>query len=522
MISGTNSLHGWMRTFITSLCSLSAAFLLLSCRNTSAGERIIELYAQGDIHGKFEDLASAAGFVNARRDSIGADNVIFIDLGDHNHGDDAAYYYNYVHEYRPGEKHFYTKVAEYVSYDAIVAGNHDVETGKRIYGKIKDESRIPYLGGNVVSLPDNKPYFLPYTILKKNGISIAIVGASTHKAKHWVGREKISGLDYLPLEEYAEKTIDYVRRVENPHIVILAAHESTEDLDPCGADIVLSAHNHIPFIGKMWNGKDSVPVLNSGAYAKKLSGILISLKFDRGILSEKKFETSLIDMHPQYNDSAYLEHFKNDFNRVKDFSGEEIGWIDKDIDPSGIFNGPCLYSNIIHYVQLKESGADISFVSPTKFRGKIPAGPVSYNDILKLYPFENLLYKVSLTGEQIRNWLELSYSNWKNNPVAYDCAAGIVYSVNMSAPLGSRVTVHSLIGGGHFSPDSTYTAAVASYRANGGGELIFQATGLNSGQLEGIFVEKYRSVKEMLYDFFRNERKTAAGVAAVSDWHLKE
>ena len=94
------------------------------------------------------------------------------------------------------------------------------------------------------------------------------------------------------------------------------------------------------------------------------------------------------------------------------------------------------------------------------------------------------------------------------------------YTVDFSKPLGSRVNVISFTDGRPFNEDATYTAAMASYRANGGGDLLLEATGLHLEQLEGIFIEKYGPVKEMLYEFFRGEKKTAASLAAVSDWKI--
>ncbi|MBQ7018142.1 MAG: bifunctional metallophosphatase/5'-nucleotidase [Bacteroidales bacterium] len=520
--------------------------ILTACSSGPAdGDYSFELYAHGDIHGRFfsntyvdggvneGSLSGIYSFISQRREAAGADKVIFLDLGDHNHGDNSTHFYNYVYDYLPDEKHLYTRVAEFVGYDAIVAGNHDLEVGLPVFTRIRDELGIPYLAANVVSAKDGVPFFEPYTIIEREGIKIAIIGLTTPEVKKWLGEEKIEGLDVVPIYNAAVKYVAQIREKEKPHLVFLAVHAGTgdgtpEDVeDPCrymaasieGIDGVFASHDHIPYCGKEWNGKDSIVVVNSGPYGKKLSGVKVSIAISDGVVSSRRIDAVLHNVAGE-GDSLFNSTFGEDYLRVKEFSNRKLGSIDEDIVPGDIFDAPCLYSNLLHYVQLQNSGADISFVSPTKFRGSVPAGDICYNDILDLYPFENLLYKVSLTGAQIKNYLELSYDNWKKKPVSFDCAGGLRYTVDFSKPLGSRVNVISFTDGRPFNEDATYTAAMASYRANGGGNLLLEATGLHLEQLEGIFIEKYGPVKEMLYDFFRGEKKTAASLAAVSDWKI--
>lgn len=523
-------------------CLLPIAVILTlavtSCRTSPAdGTHSLELYAHGDVHGCFFDsLPRIHTFLKERREAAGEESIIAIDLGDHIHGSNSTYYYNYVHSYSQGEKHLYSRIAEYTGYDAIVAGNHDIETGKEIFGKIRDEISVPYLAGNVIQKESGEPYFRPYTIFKKGDIKIAIIGLTTPEVKKWLGSEKIEGLDILPIQNAAGELVNEVSEKFSPHLIFLAVHAGSgsgieEDIEnPCrylasaikGIDGVLAAHDHIRYSGKEWNGTDSVVVVNSGPYAQKLSGLKIEMEFKDGEIIGKKIDANLIEMKEFPADSGFVADFEEDRKRVEEFSSSKLGSIDEDIDPKLIFEGPCLYSNLIHYVQLEESQAKVSFVSPTKFRGVVPAGDISYNDVLNLYPFENILYKVGMTGAQIRNYLELSYDNWKRKPVAFDCAGGLEYSVDLRKPLGSRIEIISFTDGTTFNEDETYPVAMASYRANGGGDLLLQATGLNLAQLEGIVLEKYRPVRNLIYDYFSGEARTAASLAAVSKWCIKE
>jgi 2',3'-cyclic-nucleotide 2'-phosphodiesterase/3'-nucleotidase len=58
--------------------------------------------------------------------------------------------------------------------------------------------------------------------------------------------------------------------------------------------------------------------------------------------------------------------------------------------------------------------------APLRPDAQIAAGPVTVRDLFKLYPYENLLYTMKLTGAEIDGYLEYSYANWMND--AYNAA----------------------------------------------------------------------------------------------------
>ena len=76
--------------------------------------------------------------------------------------------------------------------------------------------------------------------------------------------------------------------------------------------------------------------------------------------------------------------------------------------------GPSAFVDMIHSIQLEITGADISFAAPLSFDVRISEGPITVGDMFKLYRFENFLYTMSMSGEEILKYLEYSYSEWFN------------------------------------------------------------------------------------------------------------
>jgi len=78
------------------------------------------------------------------------------------------------------------------------------------------------------------------------------------------------------------------------------------------------------------------------------------------------------------------------------------------------YGGPSSYIDMIHSLQLKSSGANVSFAAPLSFDINIEPKELNFQDMFNIYPFENQLYVINLTGREIKDYLEFSYSKWIN------------------------------------------------------------------------------------------------------------
>ena len=112
-------------------------------------------------------------YADSVRNAAGKGNVILVDAGDCLQGDNAAYYFNYVDTV---SRHVYARMADYMRYDAVVVGNHDIETGHPVYDRIVRQMKTPFLAANAISETDGSPYFRDYVILRRHGVKIAVLG----------------------------------------------------------------------------------------------------------------------------------------------------------------------------------------------------------------------------------------------------------------------------------------------------------------------------------------------------------
>ena len=76
----------------------------------------------------------------------------------------------------------------------------------------------------------------------------------------------------------------------------------------------------------------------------------------------------------------------------------------------------CPYINLVHEVQLRACDAQVSFAAPLTYNSAVRAGVLVYNDMFTIYPYENQLYKLELSGREIKDYLEYSYNLWLAAP----------------------------------------------------------------------------------------------------------
>lgn len=539
-----------------------AALLLLAACNP--GPRQLTILTTDDVHGAWFDSTYAGGtrtslmaikhYVDSVRRADGARNVLLLDSGDCLQGDLAAYYYNYVDT---TSEHLFSRIASYMGYDAIAMGNHDIETGPRVYRRVERDLAshgIPFMAGNAVDDSTGLPVFALYKVFRRAGMKVLVLGYDNPNIAAWLSRDMWPGMHFESLVPLVQKDADALREIIKPDVTIALVHSGTgkgdgkvledQGLDLFrslrGVDFVVCAHDHRQIC--FYN--DTIALINNGNRARYLGISKVKIDGD----GSKNIFASLLKVDGAKADPAMREAFRRDFETVKAFSSREVGMLSDDIYTRDAFKGRCPYIDLIHRVQMETSGAQVSFAAPLTQNARIAAGMLSVSDLSVIYPFENQLFVLRMTGREIKKYLEYSYAGWLAAPGSghalairhtddprygnkrwsfvnasynFDSAAGLVYTVDLRKPAGSRVEIKGLAGGKPFSPDAEYTVAMTSYRANGGGALLTKGAGIPKKDLEGRVVARYREIRECLWDFAEKEGvldPSQFATPAMGDW----
>ncbi len=524
--------------FYRNFClTLIAGFSTISSMNVMSNTDVrIKILQTTDVHGNFfpynfitrtpwkGSLARVASVIDSVRAAAGKENVVLIDNGDILQGQPTVYYYNFIDTVSP---HIASRIYDFLQYDAATIGNHDVETGHHVYDRWIAQTSTPILGANVVSAESGEPYLTPYTVIERQGVKIAILGLLTPAIPAWLPENLWSGLRFEDMEECAEKWIKIIKEKESPDLIVGLFHSGYDYTRQTGDyhenaslqiaknipgfDVVFMGHDHQRFNKVVANASgDSVVVINPANNANAVAMVDVTLQKNAdGKVALKHISGKLIDTEDIAPDAAFMNEFSGDYAKVDEFVSRPIGVAEGEFSSHDAFFGPSAFIDLVHRLQLDITGADISFAAPLSFDATIKKGSVRVSDMFNLYKYENLLYTMRMTGKEIKDYLEESYSIWIQNPsdaqshlllfasqnptasdnalkypsYNFDSAAGIRYTVDVTKQKGQRVSIISMADGKPFDEDTEYKVAVNSYRGNGGGDLMTKGAGIAHEEL---------------------------------------
>ncbi len=549
--------------------SLSVFILFLYLVSGCTAPDGLNIYVTTDLHGMLlpfdntegtatdHSLANLASLV----ESEGSDNIILLDNGDIIQGDPLAYYYNFVDTTR---EHVVADILNHLHYDAATAGNHDIEAGHAVFDRLRREYDFPMLAANAIDIATDKPYFEPYTVLRRKGMKIIVFGLITPSVPNWLPESLYHGIRFEDMVKTARKWMPVMQN-ENPDLIIGLFHSGigeeneTDDNENSsmavaanvpGFDLIFCGHDHRQDIREIVNiAGENVLLLDGGSRAEVLMHANIGRKKKTEGNGGIEVTGSLIEMNTLPASSAFIERYKGVSDTLKEYTAEIIGRSNATATTRDAFFGPSAFVDLIHRIQLDISGADISLAAPLSFDAQIGKGDIMIRDMFRLYRFENFLYTVKMTGREVDLHLEHSYGLWfdtmddrkdymlryryteSGEPVIvngtlrlrsasynFDSAMGISYTVDVTKPEGKRVTITSMSDGSPFRPDATYKVAVNSYRANGGGGH-FAAAGITHEMLEKrVISATERDLRYYMTEWIR-ERGEITPVPQ-SDWKV--
>ena len=528
------------------LSAIMAATLTLSVQAQQTSKTVtLKVIETSDVHGHFfpwdfmenhpieGTLTRANTYINKERQKYGK-NLLLIDNGDILQGQPCIYWSNYV---MPENENLAAQVVNYMKYDAETVGNHDIEPGHKVYDKWIREVRCPILGANIVKEEyknsEANPSHIytgiqPYSTHYIDGVKICIIGMLTPAIPNWLNKSIWKGLEFEEMTSCAKKWIKYIKDVERPDLIFGLFHsglnggiktadyeeDATEAVakEVPGFDVIFFGHDHQVHNDFVVNKEGQrVLCIDPSCYVKNVAEAEISLTYEKGKLTKKEINGNIINVTNEAIDQQMLDHFQPQIDEVMSYVNRKIGRFERPIYSREGFFGNSAFTDLIHNLQLQISKADISFNAPLAFDNVIKAGDVTQADMFKLYRFENLMFVLRMTGEEIRKHLEFSYDMWTNTMTSpddhalrlndnakedqqrtgfqyytfnFDSAAGIDYEVDLTKPDGQKVRIIQMSNGEPFDEHKWYKVVMNSYRANGGGELLTRGAGIPQDSLE--------------------------------------
>ncbi len=475
-----------------------------------APERIdLLVAATTDVHGRLrgwdyyanaEDpargLSRAATIVDSLRRAAPG-RVILVDAGDLLQGNPMTYVAARVDSLAP---HPVIAAMNAMRYDAAALGNHEFNYGLTTLDRATRQARFPFLAANTERSDGGREY-APSVTVERKGVKVAIIGVTTPGAMVW-DRDNLRGrLRVHDIVATLPAQVAAVRRAGADVVVVLAhsgvGGESSYDTvatglgsenamarvarEVSGIDLIVVGHSHREMADTTING---VMLMQPRNWATSVAVATISVERRDGRWAVAARRGTLVQARGHAEQSAVLRATERAHRAALRHSNEIIGrtattWRS---DSARVRDTPLI--DLIQSVQLRATKADLSVASAFTLDATLDTGAVSVRQIAQLYPYDNTLRAVRLTGAQVRAFLEQSARYWLVEPDGrgglrarpdpripgynFDILAGAEYVMDLSRPVGSRITALRYRGQPMSGTDS-FTVAVNNYRAGGAG-----------------------------------------------------
>ncbi len=472
-------------------------------------------------------------------------NVLLVDCGDLIQGTPLVAYFNKHNQGLPPPM---ILTMNYMKYDAFAVGNHDIEQSLFVYNHAENASRFIWLSANSV-MEDGSTYFKPYTIIERNGIKVGIVGLTTPGIPMWLDEELYPGITWQDMVSRARIFAKELRPKVDVLIGIFHAGfnaaYSQKQSEAAGIpnenasglvaeqipefDAVFAGHSHRA--GPMKPGKqnarsfngDEALRLNAGFWARNLGVARFIIEGKERRIRDKTAWLEPMATVPA--DKAILQLTRYYHEKTRDYINTRIGELKSPLDAGSARLRDTALMDLINAAQLDYTGAEISFAASFNPRFKLQPGPIRVKDVFAMYQYENFLYTLKMTGQQIKDFLEFSarYYDFVNGKVTtttewpgfnYDMAAGLRYVIDVRHPVGQRITNMRDMRGRPFDLNKTYTVAMNSYRASGGGGHMIHA-----GATKAPVIKKSNEeMRSILRQYI--EKKKVIDIRADNNWKV--
>ena len=424
--------------------------LLPSAAFAAEGEKHITILGTSDMHGNiwgfsYEDSKETDNNGMARLytyiQQVRAENpnTILIDAGDDIQGtimtDDI---YNKI----PEEPHPVVAAMNYMGYDAMTLGNHEFNWGIDTMQKILSQAQFPVLAANVKDTSGGFVTGAGWTIVEKDGVKVAVIGVVTPDVPIWDGgKEGVEACTYEAANTAVKNAIAEIG--DGADVIVVSAHmgmyaEFDEDGGSDSAqkilddnpeiDVLQVAHNHV--VVSETQGDTVIGGVRNGG--RDIARFDLTLDQNNHVTDAT---VEIVDMTGVTPSQALrdIELVKESHQKTIDFitgggSGEDgeggaaLGSTTAKFQPvdeiAGLPEGKLqdtAVMDLINKVQLENSGADVSAAALFKDTSDLPEGDINYGNIFDIYKFDNTLYRVTVTGKELKGYMEWAaacYNQW--------------------------------------------------------------------------------------------------------------
>ena len=461
---------------------------------------VVVLYTN-DVHCGIEDAIGYAGLAAYEKayEKLGYE-VILVDNGDAIQGGPIG-------TLSKGE--YIIDIMNAVGYDIATIGNHEFDYGMDVFMSLREKAEFPYISANFCDLEGN-PILDPYVIKELGGWKVAFVGVSTPETftkstptffQDEEGNYIYSfcqGEDGANLYAAVQKAVD-AARAEGAEIVVAMSHLGTDGssvpytssdliVNTTGINAVLDGHSHSEWEMELVQNAagEDVILSSTGTKLNNVGSLVIEAGEDQTpVLTTALHSESLFqDEEAEAFIATVKAQYEETLNQVVATTAVDLTTKDPATGERAVRTAETNLGDLCADAYRVVLGADVAFVNGGGVRADIPAGDITYGQILSVHPFGNMACLMEVSGQQILDALEMASRDVPDECGGFLQVSGLSYEINVGVEssvvvddagsfvevAGERRVQNVLVAGEPIDPEATYTLASHNYMLKSGGD----------------------------------------------------
>ena len=291
--------------------------------------------------------------------------------------------------------------------DVVTLGNHEVDYGIAHLLFIERCAKFPIINANMYLTTNYSRLFQSHIIMEIDGMRILFIGVLTEEVLAQTRQDKLIG-SIVDIEEasqeigkicnaYQTEDIDFT--VVLTHIGIEADKKLAEILDPrWGIDIIIGGHSHTlleePVVVK------GIPIVQAACGTDQIGRFDIVVDTDTNSIHSYTWQLIPIDEKHcprDMNLERLILHYKEETD--KKYGRILTRFVDCYTHPAR--NQETMLGKLISDAFKDVLDVDIMFFGSGSIRREEMGPIVRYQDLLEVLPYNDSVYRVSVTGEQL-------------------------------------------------------------------------------------------------------------------------
>jgi 5'-nucleotidase len=433
-----------MRKASSFFMALALVFGMMSCQPK---ETKLYVASINDMHANIDNFPKLAYVVDSLR-ALYPDMLLFA-AGDNRSG-------NPVNDRYKEPSHPMYELMNAVGFNLSCLGNHEWDSGVEALRDVMHWANFPFVCANVTFDDSLDMPIKPYVIFEQNGLKIGVIGAIQLGLNGLPDfhPNKAGGSHFRPAEEVIP---EYLSLRDECNALFLLSHCGFEDdVELAGKfpqfDAIFGGHTHILVDStRLFNGVMVTQAMNKIKYLT-----FNTFTFDKkGKMIAK--ESQVIPIVPVKQKDEKIQAMVDEFNN-NDVFKQVLGYNDVSIDDCYECLG-CLMAD----ADLAMAGADMAFQNYGGVRfDTLDVRPIILKDLFSLDPFDNELVVFNMTGQEIVDFLGVSFFT-DNGP---NYCAGCTYTYSVDDEGQMKDCKVKLANGKPLDLKATYKVVMNSYMSS--------------------------------------------------------